>query len=416
MTNNFQVPPWNILLVDDDEDDYLLTRELLRDTRGDDFRLVWAHNLEEALQALERDTYDVALVDYQLEAENGLSVIRQAIQRGYRIPYILLTGHGSYEIDIEALMAGANDFLVKAELNAPLLERAIRYAIEHKHTEETLRHIQNELETRVRQRTQALSLSNEELRAEIAERLKAEAALRASESQLRYQAMLLETVNDAIVAMDENLRATGWNRSAELIYGWKAEEVIGQPLNDLLQTQILGESFESVLEKIRITGQYTGQAVQRTRDGRQIYVEMRATALKDAAGLPIGMVSIQRDITEKIQYEKELAEVQRRLMDSLERERLQIAQELHDGPMQDLYALSYQLEALRTELADARQAGQLQDINQKLQEINQMLRSLAGELRPPALAPFGLAKAIRSHADGFRQAYPDLDDDPGPGR
>jgi signal transduction histidine kinase/DNA-binding response OmpR family regulator len=129
--------PWRVLLVEDDEDDLVLTRGLFAASQRV-VELVWVTNVEEALRRL-AEPFDALLVDYRLGAVSGLELVREAVARGVAAPVILLTGTGSRELDVEAMQAGAADFLVKGELTGPLLERAVRYAIEHKRSEERLR-------------------------------------------------------------------------------------------------------------------------------------------------------------------------------------------------------------------------------------------------------------------------------------
>jgi signal transduction histidine kinase len=136
---------WNILLVDDDEDDYVLVRDMLSQLGGRRFELRWAPTCEAALEALERDPPHAALVDYRLGARSGIDLVREAAARGCTCPLILLTGQGSYEVDLEAMQAGAADYLVKDHLGVPLLERAIRYAIERKRAEEEREKLQAQL-------------------------------------------------------------------------------------------------------------------------------------------------------------------------------------------------------------------------------------------------------------------------------
>jgi diguanylate cyclase (GGDEF)-like protein len=127
-----------ILLIEDDEDDLLLTRELLAEAFGDAFELEWARSWDQALAAIGEARHDIYLVDYRLGARNGLELVREAIDLGSAAPFIVLTGQGSREIDLEAMRAGAADYLAKGEMTAPLLDRAIRYAIERHRSERRL--------------------------------------------------------------------------------------------------------------------------------------------------------------------------------------------------------------------------------------------------------------------------------------
>ena len=102
-----------LLLVDDDEDDYLLTRELLADTEDQRFALDWVATADAARAALRQQPYDVCLVDYRLGADTGLDLIQEAHTQGDTTPMILLTGQGDHAIDLQAMQAGAADYLVK---------------------------------------------------------------------------------------------------------------------------------------------------------------------------------------------------------------------------------------------------------------------------------------------------------------
>lgn len=121
-----------ILLVEDDEDDYILTRDLLAEIPGHRFTLDWLNTYRKGLDTMVLNQHDLVLVDYRLGAENGVTLLRTALERGCQAPIILLTGAGQHEIDLEAMQAGAADYLIKAGLRSDTLERSIRYAIQRK--------------------------------------------------------------------------------------------------------------------------------------------------------------------------------------------------------------------------------------------------------------------------------------------
>src|SRR6185295_14379210 len=124
--------PLKVLLVEDDEDDYILTQSLFSEMQGRRCQVEWLKTFSTGLEAMARNQHDVCLVDYRLGAENGITLLRTAIERGCQAPIILLTGQGEHEIDLEAMKAGAADYLVKGRLDSGLLERSIRYALERK--------------------------------------------------------------------------------------------------------------------------------------------------------------------------------------------------------------------------------------------------------------------------------------------
>ncbi len=120
-----------MLIVDDDEDDYTLLSDLLASIDWQTFALDWVAGYDEAREIIRHREHDVYIIDYRLEARSGLDLIRETLGDSRRAPMILLTGHGDHELDVEAMGAGAADYLVKGHIDAATLERAIRYAIQH---------------------------------------------------------------------------------------------------------------------------------------------------------------------------------------------------------------------------------------------------------------------------------------------
>ncbi|WP_323753100.1 EAL domain-containing protein [Marinobacter sp.] len=123
-----------ILLIEDDDDDALITRELLEEGSVQPVELEWIENAEDGLQALREKRHDIALVDYRLGPESGVDLIKQAQMESLGTPLILLTGQGDTELDLQALEIGAADYLVKGVVDAHSLMRSIRYAIDRSTT------------------------------------------------------------------------------------------------------------------------------------------------------------------------------------------------------------------------------------------------------------------------------------------
>lgn len=123
-------PELRILLIEDDEDDYLITRDLLEEASPVRTRVEWHKTAEQGLFALYRGGVDIALVDLRLGPDSGLDLIRQANISGITTPFILLTGQGDEELDVKAVELGAADYLVKGLLDGHTLIRSIRYAID----------------------------------------------------------------------------------------------------------------------------------------------------------------------------------------------------------------------------------------------------------------------------------------------
>jgi len=121
------------------------------------------------------------------------------------------------------------------------------------------------------------------------------------------------------------------------------------------------------------------------------------------------METLRARLAEVERTRDDLAETQRRLAESRETERLHLAQELHDGPVQDLHGLRLRLSAIAERMGDDTAVTRLATAQGELLRVIDELRAICRELRPPALAPFGLEAAIRSHAGCFQEAHPELE-------
>lgn len=164
-----------VLLIEDDEDDYILTEDTVSEIPGKMYELDWAESYEDGLRAIGENKYDVYLLDYRLGKENGLDLLKKMIGERLEAPLILLTGLGDRELDFEAMKAGAADFIVKADLTPDLLDRSIRYAIQQYKTigelrrkEEELQEFNMHLEQIVKERTSELASAHEELKSILA--------------------------------------------------------------------------------------------------------------------------------------------------------------------------------------------------------------------------------------------------------
>jgi len=122
-------PPVRVLLVDDDPDYPVLMRDLLGDVEDTHYDVDWAATYKTAEERIRRGGYDVYLVDYRLGEFTGLDLLRGVLEHGRRGPVVILTGQATRELDLEAMQAGAVDFLIKGQFSSSDLERSIRYAI-----------------------------------------------------------------------------------------------------------------------------------------------------------------------------------------------------------------------------------------------------------------------------------------------
>ena len=257
-----------VLLVDDDEDDYILTADWLSEIQRAKFTLEWVATYDAALEAIAKKEHDVYLLDYRLGEHNGLELLEEAIALGCQAPIILLTGQGDNEIDLIAMKAGAADYLDKSKLGAQLLERSIRYAIERKQ----------------------------------------------SEQKIREQAALLDIATDAIFVQDLENRILFWNKGAEHLYGFSVAEALNQNVNHLLYKQT-EEILVEVEQQLTTNGEWQGELNQFTKDGKKIIVQSRWTLVQDQQQKPKSILVVNTDITEKKQLESQFLRTQR--MESL---------------------------------------------------------------------------------------------------
>ena len=137
--------PHRILLIDDDEDSLLIVKGLLSQVPDVVYELDWVGTYEAGLEALRRGGLDACLLDYRLGAHDGLELLRQAESEGCRTPVIMLTGQVEHTIDLQAMTAGAADYLVKDALDPSRLERALRYAVERQRLLNSLENQADEL-------------------------------------------------------------------------------------------------------------------------------------------------------------------------------------------------------------------------------------------------------------------------------
>ncbi|MEO1431802.1 MAG: response regulator [Cyanobacteria bacterium J06633_8] len=256
--------PIKVLLVDDDEDDYILIRDWLNEFQLGSCELEWLDNYQIAKKAIASLRHNIYLFDYRLGAENGLELLQFSIECGCSSPIILLTGRGDRDIDIEAMKAGAADYLEKSQLNAPLLERSIRYALERKQAEQ----------------------------------------------KIREQAELLDVATDAIFVRDLDNKILYWNKAAERLYECPKDEAIGRKTAEIWQEKKVS-LIRSAINTLIQNGSWEGELYQTTKLGREIIVESRWTLLKEYEGKAQSILIVNTDITQKKLLESQFLRAQR---------------------------------------------------------------------------------------------------------
>ncbi|MCB0036179.1 MAG: PAS domain S-box protein, partial [Anaerolineales bacterium] len=153
---------------------------------------------------------------------------------------------------------------------------------------------------------------------------------------------------------------------------------------------------------------YSREMKLKKMDGTNWWVYITFTLLRPSGGGKRQMLALIKDIHQRKSVEAELKEIKRRLAKSREKARLHLAQDLHDGPIQELYATIYQLQALKRLDLTERQNVLVDRITDQFQQVNDTIRAICRDLRPPTLSSFGLESAIRAYAERFQALYPDI--------
>lgn len=259
-----------VLLVEDDEDDYIIARDLLTEIPNKSFEVTWMNEYDDALFAMISNQYDVVLLDYRLGRHNGIELLKEATAKGCEIPIILITGQDDYEVDVEGMNAGASDYLVKGRVDAHGLERSIRYAVERK---------------------------------------RSEADLRLSEEKFRS---LTESALDGVVTIDVHGNVVYCNQAALGIFGYTREEVIGVPvarfLPELARQENLGELNRESSDADKLTGK-TIETTGTRKDNKHIPVEMSLSSWETREGR--FLTAFMRDVTKRKALEQRVRQVQK---------------------------------------------------------------------------------------------------------
>ncbi|WP_462249982.1 two-component system sensor histidine kinase NtrB [Ferruginibacter sp.] len=200
---NFEV---RILIIDDDEGDFYIINEYLKNIAGQQFTIDWCSIYSDAEKLICEGKYDLYMIDYFLGAKTGLDLIQSSIKNNCEEPFILLTGNGNRSIEIQAIESGAVDYLIKGELSIEKLERCIRYSLDR-----------------------ASSMK----------------ALRASERKFRN---IFERSKDFVFVADEELLFTEVNDASFKLFAYSRTELLSKNLFSLLTNKIEAGIIKKQLE------------------------------------------------------------------------------------------------------------------------------------------------------------------------
>jgi len=257
----------------------------------------------------------------------------------------------------------------------------------------------------------ALAIENcrlfDALREEISRRLSTKQALEISQARFRS---IFESVTLGIKVLDLEGNILQTNPAFREMLGYTDEELTGRHFHDFLHPDDIAQAAK-LFRDVKTKGVSSFRFEHRTLHKNQsaIWANTFFTVVKknEDDDAPTFIVGIVENINEQKHHELEMAELKDRLQSSMELERLRLAQELHDNPMQALYSASYRIEELRSQ-ADPAVSEMLQHIKDTIHDVLKDLRATAKELRPPNISSFGLENAIRSYAHDFQERHPNI--------
>ncbi len=225
-------------------------------------------------------------------------------------------------------------------------------------------------------------------------------SLKRVEARSDFQASVLDQVRDIIVTADKAWNITYWNRFAEDSLQWRAEEVLGKNVFDLLVPPESVPAAREAMASLESCGKWEGEILVRRKDGTTFWEHTRTSVLKDASGASVGYVGIAQDITERKNAEEERRVTLQRLVTAQEDERRRISRELHDELGQILTTVSVGFNAIEHDVSGLPAALEhIAELRELTDRTLAMAHRIAQDLRPLELDRWGLGEALRLHVE-----------------
>lgn len=259
------------LLIDDDEDDYFLTKKTLKQTRTINASIEWVPDYDAALQKCKETDYDAVLIDYKIGDRNGIDFIKESKKIPCRSPFILLTGIQDEQLGIKAIRLGAEDYLVKSEITPELLERSILYAIERFESRRTEQEL---IEKRILEQSE------------------------------RHFRSLIENSADGIALMNHKFHFTYVTPSIENILGYSPNQILVLDAKPLIHPDDLSKiqhKFKGITKK---AGEYTTSLVRcKHHNGAWRWIEITASNMLHDPNIHSYVLNF-RDVTSRVKLEQ----------------------------------------------------------------------------------------------------------------
>lgn len=322
---------YKILIVDDDEDDFFITNQYIKNIKGFNFSVEWRYDYKSAMDDACKKKYDLYLVDYYLGAKTGLDFIKEAFEKKCDEPIIILTGRAAPELDAEVMHAGAVDYLIKGEMDTEKLERCIRHVIEKS----------------------------------VAVRI-----LKLNERKFRH---IFERSKDAVFLIDfDSMLLTDVNVAMEQLFKYDTKEIKTKSIFDLMYLKEEKLLVADLLKK----GDIDDKEIQmQTKSGELIYGILSLSKEEDSTG-KVFLQGIIHDITELKKIEKNNVRIEK--LGMAERLVRTLAHEVRNP----LNNINLSLEQLTEEIKSEDATLYLEIITRNSKRIETLITQLLGASRP----------------------------------
>jgi len=353
-----------VLLVEDDEDDYILIRDWLFQEMPSTPDLQWVSTYDAALHAMMHDQFDVCLLDYILGERRGVELLREATGLGCNVPVIILTGKGDYQLDLNVMKAGAVDYLSKDQINPTLLERSVRYAMERKRAEEELKTYIARLEQSNRKLSKSLEESailQEALRHQNEEVITTREFM---EIERQRYIDLFEYAPDGYVVTDSDGIIKEVNSTAMDLLGSGREDAIGMPMILFVVNEDKNDFREKLNRLKRLRSVRDWEIRLRRWRGVSFYSEISVTSVLPRVGEPITLRWTVRDISERKRIEAEIWQHREHLEELVEKRAAELNRAKSDAERR-----ARELDAALDSIADG---VMIFDADKKLTRMNSM--------------------------------------------
>ena len=331
MVNNVK-----LTIIDDDEDDFILTEDLLSDIEGFQFEVDWVNDFELAENLLTKSESDIYLIDYRLGKLSGLDLLIHARKTGCKKPIIILTGQGDREIDMQAMKNGADDYIVKSAINVEKLERSIRYALERYQTLEKLNH-----------------------------------------SEVKYKSLFQRSI-DPIYIVDKNLNFIEVNQALTTLFGYQKDDVTSHDLSFLFEKEKTYERFKTSLLNKGLIKDFEVTLLR--SDGKQLNCSITTIVLFDINNEVEGYQGIIRDNTKQKENEQQLLRAEKLGMTG------RLARSIAHEVRNPLTNINLSLEQLMAEFQDNEDALMYSEIIKRNSDrINNLITELLNSAKPTSV-------------------------------